>query len=336
MPEPVEGRRVILSGDVNLVSNEQLAAHLEVYGAIERVTAGFLKNVAFVLFEERAGAKRACAATKGSSLFPGFALSVRKANEHVFRQACKIYNVGPTFPFSPVAPSALTEVSQHQTYGTGAKVLATLPQSSGRQEGKADDPGAAVDPAVTYDIADSDEERPADVVWSSNWAQIPASSPTTKAKAARRRRSRKKKLGEQCKSVGDTELHDHSSGATGSRKHGKSLVKTKPATPLIASTASQTLVCDSETATDGGKHFDVARSSAAPAWAQESTDFGSRGAVQRHGSQLDASSFVGGGEGGTQWYGLGTPKLNPSIPSNAMVEPLEDLDGEQSDSSVFW
>merc|ERR1712217_587372 len=201
--------------------------------------------------------------------------------------------VGPTFPLSPVALASSMRVDGQQPCETGTEVLAIRPQSSGRQ-GTADEPGVTCDAAVTYDIADGDEERFADLVWSTDWSRIPASPLEAKAKAARRRRSRKKKLGGQSTSPVDSKLHEGSSGITDGRTCGKCLGTTKPAAPSTPRRVSEAPNRDSWHTTDDSSDLDVARSASGPA-------------MQRQGSQIGISSSVSGEEKDTQWYRLETP-----------------------------
>eukprot|EP00930_Biecheleria_cincta_P069821 TRINITY_DN57513_c0_g1_i1.p1 TRINITY_DN57513_c0_g1~~TRINITY_DN57513_c0_g1_i1.p1 ORF type:complete len:291 (-),score=55.34 TRINITY_DN57513_c0_g1_i1:174-1046(-) len=195
MQEPLDGRRVIISGKVKEISNAELAAMLEGYGRVERITAGFMTDIAFALFEQKSAAQAACTAAKGGLRLLNFRLSVRKANEHVYRQSCKIYNVGPTFPLSPAEGSFRTQQDLEQNAETND---AMRPSSNGVNNELADMPESTTEHSgmpdslvINFNIAGGDEEKIPDKLWSCNWAELQTKK-LADVSAAKRRRSRKK------------------------------------------------------------------------------------------------------------------------------------------------
>lgn len=218
--EPLAGRRVIINGRLKEISNTELEAKLEQFGRVERITAGFIADIAFALFEQKSAAQAACTASKGGLNVLSFSLSVAKTNEHVYRQSCKIYNVCPTFPLSPAEGILRTGQGLEQSH-------AVRPLKDDDSNAVADVPDSALEHSeapnnrvINFNIGGGDEEKTPDKVWSCNWAEH-QSKKVPEVSATRRRRSRKKGKQKAGKDAGNKE--------DGERRWRSS---SKPKTPL--------------------------------------------------------------------------------------------------------
>lgn len=317
MQEPLDGRRVIISGKVKEISNDELAAKFEEYGRVERITAGFMTDIAFALFEQNSAVQAACTAAKGGLQILNFSLSVRKTNEHVFRQSCKIYNVGPTFPLSPFQGSLRMQQDLEQK---SEKNVATYPlhdavnnELADVQESMVDQAGTPDSCVINFNIAGGDKEKTPDKVWSCNWADLQTDNKLPDVSSAKRRRSRRKGQ-KKGKGIGKA---DGERRWRSSSKPPKGRSSSKPPKE-VPSTVGRS------PCTEGRVGKELPRRAKSRASEQCSLLSGKELAARQS------------SHGTASCYDLSTPQLRPfACPSNRVVEDLEDLDAK-SDSSCFW